>query len=56
MKSSRPLSPLPTDCIEQIYKEEGPIEGTTTHLMLEKSKGFYYQTLLGELMYSYITC
>ena len=57
MKSSSPLSPLPTDCIEQkMYSEEGVSEGTFAHLVLEKAKGFSYQQLLGELMYSYITC
>ena len=56
MKSSKPLAPLPTDCIEQMYSEKGPREGTPEHSALEKSKGFAYRTLLGELMYAYITC
>ena len=38
MKSSRPLSPLPTNCIEQIYAKEGPLEGIVAHRVLEKDK------------------
>lgn len=34
VKSSCPISPLPTDYIGQIYKEEGPIKGTAVYLML----------------------
>ena len=56
MHTSKPSSPLPLDCIEQMYLEEGPLENTTAHLTLEKKKGFNYCTLLGELMYAYITC
>ena len=55
-KSSKPMSPLPSDCIEQIYSQEGPLENTTAHLVLEKKSGFNYRSLLGELMYAYITC
>ena len=42
MKSSRPLSPLPIDCIKQMYSGEVSSEGTVAHLVLEKSKGFSY--------------
>ena len=42
MKSSKPLALLPTDCIEQMYSEKGPREGTPEHSALEKSKGFAY--------------
>ena len=35
MQSSRPLSPLPNDCIDQIYKEESPTKGSNSHIMLE---------------------
>lgn len=42
MKSNHPLSPLPIDCIEQMYSEEGAPEGTVAHLVLEKGKGFLY--------------
>ena len=56
MHTSKPSSPFPSDCIDQMYSEEGPLENTTAHLALEKKKGFNYRTLLGELMYAYITC
>ena len=39
-----------------MYAEEGPLENTTGHMILEKKKGFNSRTLLGELMYAYITC
>ena len=48
--------PMSTDCIERIYKESGPKEGTAHHKALEDSVGFSYRTLLGELMYAMITC
>ena len=56
MKSSKPLSPLPADCIDTMFKEVGPLEGSVDHTILEKKNGFGYRTLLGELMYAYITC
>ena len=49
------MCPLPTDYIEPMYASEGPLENITGHVLLEK-KGFNYCTLLGELMYTYITC
>ena len=56
MHTSKPSSLLPLDCIKQMYSEEGHLKNTTAHLVLEKKKGFNYRTLLGELMYAYITC
>ena len=53
MKSSQLLSPLSTDCIAKMYAKEGTLEGTAAHLMLEKTKGFSYHMLSGELMYPY---
>ena len=47
---------IPSDSIEQMYKETGHKEGTTHHKALEHKIGFSYQTLLGEVMYAYITC
>ena len=38
-----------------MYAEERPLENTTGHMILEKKKGFNYRTLLGKLMYAYIT-
>ena len=50
------MVPMPTDCIDKMYTELGPKEGTVHHTALEKKAGFSYQTLLGESMYAYITC
>ena len=51
MKSKRPLSPLPMDCVEQLYAEEGAPECTIAHLVLENSDRFSYQQLLGEIIF-----
>lgn len=56
MKSSKPIAPLPSDCIEQLYKETGPPEGSVKNRFLEKSIRYSYRTLLDECMYAYITC
>ena len=44
------------DALEQIFKHEGLKEGTEEHFKLENSAGFGYRTLLGELMFCYISC
>lgn len=56
MKSSKPLSPLSSDCLEQLFNHVGPKEHSPEALVLEKTAGFSYQSVLGELMYAYITC
>ena len=53
--SKRP-TPLPSDCIDLMYSEMGPKEGTAHHTALEKKMGFSYRNLLSELMYAYMTC
>jgi hypothetical protein len=40
----------------QLYKEVGPSEGTWEHSALSEQQGFSFQTILGELLYAYITC
>ena len=50
------MTPMPLDCIEKIYSEMGYKEGTTEHKVLEEKAGFAYQTLLGEILYTYMTC
>ena len=56
MNSSRPISPLSPDCLDQLFKHVGPKEHTPEALVLQKTAGFSYRTVLGELMYAYITC
>ena len=51
----KPIAPLSPDCLSTIYQKEGPREGTIEHSVLEKKYGFSYRTLLGEMMYAYIT-
>ena len=46
MKLSHTMSPLPSDCIDQLYSNEGPLEGSNPHLLLEKLSGFLYCTFL----------
>ena len=54
---SKPISPLPTDTLHQIAKHtNGPKEGTAEHSALEAKAGFSYRTLLGEMMYAYVSC
>ena len=40
------ISSLPSDCIDQLSKDEDPTEGSNGHVVLEKSSGFSYHTLL----------
>ena len=53
---SRPTSPLPDKALDNIFKEQGPIEGSKEYKALQKRMGFAYRTLLGELLYAYVTC
>ena len=50
------LAPLPSDSTESLYKDVGPSEGTVEHAALAAAQGFSYRTLLGELLYAYVTC
>ena len=53
---SKPNSPLSSETLNQIQKHEGFKEGTSDHIKLEKKFGFSYRTLLGEMMYAYVSC
>ena len=55
-KLSKNLFPLPDACLKTIYKVCGPDEGTVDAFKLELSQGFAYCTLLGKMMYAYVTC
>ena len=52
----RPPVPIPSTGIDSMYKEMGPLDHTVKHAVLEKANNFKYRTLLGELMYAYVTC
>ena len=56
MKSSKPIAPIPSGSIEQMFCDKGPPEGTAAHQVLKTSSKFNYRNVLGELMYVYITC
>ena len=51
-----PTSPMNKDALEQIFRQEGHKEGTREHAELEHKAGFAYRTLLGELMFCYVSC
>ena len=40
MKSSKPISPIPSGSIDQMFKDKGPPEGTAAHQVLETNRGF----------------
>ena len=46
---------MPSDCIKKMYSEMGYKEGTAEHKVLEDKAGFAYCTLLGKIMYAYMT-
>eukprot|EP00980_Cylindrotheca_fusiformis_P025376 scaffold13535_cov117-Cylindrotheca_fusiformis.AAC.2 len=48
--------PIPADSLTQLYSVTGPLEGSSEHDALTTKSGFSYRTLLGELMFAYITC
>ena len=48
--------PFSADIIPALYKDVGPEENTKEHADLQEKEGFGYRSLLGELMYAYVTC
>ena len=56
MKSSKPIAPIPSGSIEQMFHDKGPPESTVAHQVLATSLKNNYQNVLDELMYVYITC
>ena len=53
---SKPNAPLSTEVLHQLHKHNGPLEGTKEHSKLEEKNGFSYRTLLGEMMFAYVSC
>ena len=56
LTTEKPISPIPSDANEKIYTSDGPLKGTKEYKLLSEKFGFKYRTLLGELMFSYVTC
>ena len=49
--------PLRSDVLNQLAKEDpGPKEGRKEHQELQEKRGFSYRTLLGEMMFAYVSC
>jgi len=55
-KDTKPLAPLPSDCICNMFNFDGPKEGTPEHHKLAEKHGVQCRTLLGEPMHAYVTC
>jgi len=53
---TKPSAPLPVDAVTSLYAHQGPPENTAEHAALVAKYGFAYRTLLGELLYAYVTC
>ena len=49
-------SPLPDNCLDKIFKESDPDEGTPVTYKIESEIDFAYRILLGKMMYTYVTC
>ena len=50
-----PFKPISLSILSKLYAAEGPLENTKEHADLQKKMGFSYRTLLGELLYAYVT-
>ena len=48
--------PFSAEVVPSLYKEQGPLEDTQEHANFADKQGFSYCSLLGELMYAYVTC
>lgn len=56
LTTEKPISPIPPDANDKLYHNDGPLEGTPEYKLLSEKFGFKYRTLLGELMFCYVTC
>ena len=54
--TSSAASPMSKEALDQIFNQDGFKEGTPEHKSLEEKFGFSYRTLLGELMFCYVSC
>ena len=51
---NRPIEPMTSASLAEMYASEGPPEGAPEHAALAKQMGFGYWSLLGELLYAYV--
>ena len=55
--SDKPTTlPVPADTVNTAHLHTGFPEGTSEYAALANKHGFAYRTLLGELLYAYVTC
>ena len=47
---------MPENSLDIIYIKQGPLEGSKEYKQMQRKMGFAYRTLLGELLYAYVTC
>lgn len=51
------MAPLATNILHQLQNHtDGHKEGTDEHKQLQEKQGFSYRSLLGEIMYAYVSC
>lgn len=55
-KSNKRPIPMQDDVLQSIFDDVGPMDGSKEHDDIEERMGFKYRTILGELMYAYVTC
>jgi hypothetical protein len=53
--STRPLEPIHPNVYKEVESSEGPVTPTEA-AAIEKSAGFSYRTVIGELIFAYVTC
>ena len=47
---------MPADAVTSMHQNVGAAEGSVDHAELQRTHGFSYRTLLGELLCAYVTC
>ena len=53
---AKTIAPISTEALKQVYEQKGAAEGTAEHKAIKAKASFSYQTLLGKMMYVYVTC
>ena len=56
LDSTKPHLPIPADSIPLLYSTNGHDESSVEHQRMTDKLGFSYRGLLGELMYTYVSC
>ena len=56
IKLSKPIAPITSGSIKQMFHDKGTPEGTASNQVLEISSKFDYHDVVGKFMYVYLTC